>query len=405
MADQKPKLFEALERSAPMCWWHLWYLWHQSVIPDMPDIPSYDDTSCIHLRFQHFSARVTNRSDLPSDAGPQSSPCPHASLIAYQRSDFKGHSIHKPNISWQLAGHSLLGTPPDVKQRNGQVGQLWNWEIGWRTTVATLQTTFVLSRSAGGALESSTEEPWLGKLKRHDWGNWRLFFKGNIIRYCNRLPLKVCLFSWGSIKQGQILLRVPWKLILRRDLVEEDAVLKETLQKWASDDEKYTSQAIRLWLLYKTHSDDWSPWLYRLPHDIAAGAESLPLALAFSGRSSTLRGTPLQLAAEVQLEGLRSEWGQLKQFLDVSLEKFIWAQAVVSTRSSTLPMDGQVYSCLIPVVDFVNHDFYPNALIKGTKQGVELISSEDIPEGLRLFQSLKEGLCSLPPQFNVFQES
>lgn len=160
--------------------------------------------------------------------------------------------------------------------------------------------------------------------------------------------------------------------------------MKNILRKWASSDpERYTSQAIRLWLLYHSsrHPSDWFPWLSQVPQDIAAGAESLPLALAFNGCSDTLRGTPLQPAAEFQLHSLQKEWDELTPFFDVALERFIWAQAVVSTRSSTLPMDGQVVSCLIPVVDFVNHDFYPNAVIEGTKHGVKLVSSEAIPQG------------------------
>ena len=150
------------------------------------------------------------------------------------------------------------------------------------------------------------------------------------------------------------MLRVPWELILCKEQVEKDPALQSILHQWASTEpEKYTSQAIRLWLLHGAGHTDWSPWLSKLPHDIGAGAESL-----------------------------RSEWGRLKQFLDVSLERFIWAQAMLSTRSSTLPMDGKVLSCLIPVVDFVNHDFHPNAFIQGRKQGVELISCEGIPPGL-----------------------
>ena len=188
--------------------------------------------------------------------------------------------------------------------------------------------------------------------------------------------------SWGTIKQGKILLRVPWELILCKEQVEKDPALQSILHQWASTEpEKYTSQAICLWLLHGAGHTDWSPWLSKLPHDIGAGAESLPLALAFC-HSDALRGTSLQHAAELQLESLRSEWGRLKQFLDVSLERFIWAQAMLSTRSSTLPMDGKVLSCLIPVVDFVNHDFHPNAFIQGRKQGVELISCEGIPPGL-----------------------
>ena len=169
---------------------------------------------------------------------------------------------------------------------------------------------------------------------------------------------------------------------MRKEVTEEDPVLKDILQKWTSTDrESYTSQAIRLWLLHQAgHVSDWSPWFAELPKDIAAGAEALPLALVFH-QSDAFRGTALQRAADSQLDKLRQEWGELKEFYDVSFERFVWAQAIISTRSSTLPMDGQVLCCLIPVVDFINHDFHPNADVRATKQGVELISCDIIPEG------------------------
>ena len=208
------------------------------------------------------------------------------------------------------------------------------------------------------------------------------------------------------------MLRVPWELVLCRELVEKDPALQSILRQWASTEpEKHTSQAIRLWLLKQilhgtgdTGPTDWSPWLSKLPHDIGAGAESLPLALAFC-HSDALRGTSLQHAAELQLEILRSEWGRLKEFLDVSLERFIWAQAMLSTRSSTLPIDGKVLSCLIPVVDFVNHDFHPNAFIQGRKQGVELISCEGIPPGLALVDQnfISKSLNSYFKTYSIYQ--
>ena len=186
----------------------------------------------------------------------------------------------------------------------------------------------------------------------------------------------------GALRKGQTLLRVPWKLVLRKEVTEEDPFLKDILQKWTSTDrESYTSQAIRLWLLHQAgHVSDWSPWFAELPKDIAAGAEGLPLALVFH-QSDAFRGTALQRAADSQLDKLRHEWEELKEFYDVSFERFVWAQAIISTRSSTLPVDGQVLCCLIPVVDFVNHDFHPNADVRATKQGVELISCDIIPKG------------------------
>ncbi|CAK9097337.1 SET domain-containing protein 8 [Durusdinium trenchii] len=153
--------------------------------------------------------------------------------------------------------------------------------------------------------------------------------------------------------EGETLLRIPWKLVLQRELVESDRRLKMVLDKWASADQDiYSSQAIRLWLLHhlKYAKSDWSPWLSKLPKDVAAGAESLPLALCFQ-RSHDLRGTALQRAAQLQLQNLENEWKRLKQvteyeqldaeLIDTNWQSFVWSEAILSTRSSTLPFAGE----------------------------------------------------------------
>lgn len=189
--------------------------------------------------------------------------------------------------------------------------------------------------------------------------------------------------GWGLIHRGRaasekLLLRVPWSLVLRKELVEEDPELMAILKQWTSpENENYISQAIRLWLL-RGQREAWRPWLEKLPKDVAAGADTLPLALSYQG-SQALKGTPLQMAGDLQLQSLQKEWKDLE--LKVHWESFVWAQAIVSTRSSSLPMDGQVVACLVPMVDFANHSFQPNAWIRGTKEGVELISCRSIEEG------------------------
>ena len=189
--------------------------------------------------------------------------------------------------------------------------------------------------------------------------------------------------GWGLIHRGfaapseQLLLRVPWSLVLRKELVEEDQEVMRVLKQCSLESEKCMSQAIRLWLL-RGQREAWRPWLEKLPKDVAAGADTLPLALSYQG-SQALKGTPLQMAGDLQLQSLQKEWKDLG--LEVPLESFLWAQAIVSTRSSSLPMDGQVVACLVPMVDFANHSFQPNAWIRGTKEGVELISCRSIEEG------------------------
>ena len=200
-----------------------------------------------------------------------------------------------------------------------------------------------------------------------------------------------------KIRRGQVLLNIPWKLVLRQELVESDPRIKMVLEKWRStDEETYTSQAIRLWLLYHSQQSDseWSPWLLKLPKDVAAGAEGLPLALCYWG-SKDFTGTSLQPAAELQLRKLEKEWSQFKAlgdfeaFEEVDWQRFIWAEAILSTRSSSLPYAAGVLSCLVPVLDFLNHDFHPNACIHSRKHGVEVASSKTIEKG----QLVSPGRC------------
>ncbi|CAJ1403597.1 unnamed protein product [Effrenium voratum] len=184
----------------------------------------------------------------------------------------------------------------------------------------------------------------------------------------------------GPAASSEMLLRVPWKLVLHRDLVDKDPRLQQLMEKWRlSQGSASDSQAIRFWLL---HSDpEWAPWLELLPQELNAGAEALPLALAFSG-SEALRGTALQREAEVLLEAKRSEWHALSLIAPMAptWERFLWAQAIVSTRSSTLPMGPREVPCLVPVLDFANHG-EPNACIRGTGKGVELVACKAILEG------------------------
>ncbi|CAJ1449614.1 unnamed protein product [Effrenium voratum] len=200
----------------------------------------------------------------------------------------------------------------------------------------------------------------------------------------------------GPAASSEMLLRVPWKLVLHRDLVDKDPRLQQLMEKWRlSQGSASDSQAIRFWLL---HSDpEWAPWLELLPQELNAGAEALPLALAFSG-SEALRGTALQREAEVLLEAKRSEWHALSLIAPMAptWERFLWAQAIVSTRSSTLPMGPREVPCLVPVLDFANHG-EPNACIRGTGKGVELVACKAILEG-------EESLCRKPGTARVLQK-
>ncbi|CAE8629268.1 unnamed protein product, partial [Polarella glacialis] len=160
---------------------------------------------------------------------------------------------------------------------------------------------------------------------------------------------------------------------------------------------------LRLWLLLQAAeppgASPWEHWLDRLPKDLAAGAGCLPLALAEEASLLALHGTSLPSCAEALQRRLRSEWEDLKLFAgssnpelralaDCPWERYVWAQAVLSTRSFTIPVEGQgPLCCLLPVVDFANHDGKPNARVAHTPRGVELVALRDLESGEEILVS------------------
>ena len=193
----------------------------------------------------------------------------------------------------------------------------------------------------------------------------------------------------GTIPAGQTLVEIPWALILSSKLAREDSDVKSMLRDLAWTDDCSDSSAIRLWLL--RHAEDaqspWRTWLSQLPQDAGAGASCLPIVLAQAG-CNALRGTPLQRRADLLLQSVREEWAALEPLRArhpwlASYQRWLWCQAIVSTRSGTLPMEGteKAVHCIIPVLDFLNHSAEPNACIVGNPTCAKLVSTEVIKAG------------------------
>ena len=191
-----------------------------------------------------------------------------------------------------------------------------------------------------------------------------------------------------SVACGRTLVEIPWTLIISRKLAKEDANVQALLHDLAWTDDG--SRAVRLWLL--RHAEDatspWWPWLNQLPEEDSAGAGCLPVVLAQQSHDALL-GTPLQRQAELLLQSLREEWEALDQlranhgWIPLSWHRWLWCQAIVSTRSGTLPVEGteEEVQCIIPMLDFLNHSTEPNACIVGTPTSAKLVSVQDIEGG------------------------
>ena len=192
-----------------------------------------------------------------------------------------------------------------------------------------------------------------------------------------------------AIPKGRVLAEIPWTIILSSKLASEDPDVQALLHDLPCSGDKSDGYVVRLWLL--RHGSDaqspWWPWLSQLPQDAGAGSGCLPLALAEQARNA-FRGTPIARRAEVLLESLREEW----QALDAQrgqhpwvacCQRWLWSQAIVSTRSGTLPLDGgqENVHCVIPLLDFLNHSAQPNACIMANMECAKLVSTESIEAG------------------------
>ena len=199
-----------------------------------------------------------------------------------------------------------------------------------------------------------------------------------------------------SVYRGEVVAEIPWPLIVSCKQAMEDPDVCCWLRELRVAANDTGSCAIRLWLLRHLHdaTSPWQPWLCQLPQDAGAGSGCLPLVLAHEG-STALRGTPLQRQSELLLQRLRAEWEVLEPltarhpWLPRSWQWWLWAQAIVSTRSGTLLIEGSDESvqCVIPVLDFLNHSAEPNACIVGTATGAKLVATRDIEAGQELLIS------------------
>jgi len=189
------------------------------------------------------------------------------------------------------------------------------------------------------------------------------------------------------IRRGTVLVLVPWPLVVSREMAERDPRVQRHCPQ---GQEQSPSLGIRLWLVLQAtdpHSD-WAPWLSSLPSDPSAGSPALPFALE-GQQLHALRGTSLAIEARCLRDRLWAEWEVLDRHIGAPLygeadwSRWLWAQAVLSTRSSTLEAGKgqQALQCVIPVVDFANHAAAPNALVASSAAGAQLIAARDIAAG------------------------
>lgn len=187
----------------------------------------------------------------------------------------------------------------------------------------------------------------------------------------------------SRIKSGTVLLSVPWSAILTIETAEQDVNVRKHRLLTGRDS---VSFAVRLWLAL--HATEplcfWEPWLSELPSGLNAGALALPVALSEQDLKE-LRGTALVGDAGRLRKQLFDEWQVLDQTLcgKVDWSRWLWAHAIVSTRSSTLDLDNGQGSvqCIMPIIDFANHSSVPNARVAGSRTGAQLIAVQDIEMG------------------------
>lgn len=192
------------------------------------------------------------------------------------------------------------------------------------------------------------------------------------------------------ISKGTVLVCVPWSLLVSREFAERDERVRKLCTLCQT---QCLSLGLRIWLVLQATNppSDWAPWISSLPSGPGAGSPALPLAFDEHGLRG-LRGTALAADARGLRQRLWTEWELLDRHIgaplygEVDWSRWLWAQAVLSTRSSTLELrpgaEGPGLQCIIPVVDFANHSGNPNAhVVASSATGAELIACRDIEAG------------------------
>ncbi|CAK0792018.1 unnamed protein product, partial [Prorocentrum cordatum] len=190
---------------------------------------------------------------------------------------------------------------------------------------------------------------------------------------------------------GEELLLVPWPLVVSRDAAADPRVARLQVEGGAGGGSG--SLATRLWLALHA-VDASSPWAesgWRRCRGIQQpGPRRCPWRGSSAGGGQE-GGMGLCACARRLREQLLSEWSSLDDRLigaplhgEVDWALWLWAQAVVSTRSSTLALaGGRELECIIPVVDFANHSSDPCARVVGSEDGAQLVALRHIQPGRR----------------------
>jgi hypothetical protein len=82
-----------------------------------------------------------------------------------------------------------------------------------------------------------------------------------------------------------------------------------------------------------------------------------------------LEGTGMEIAFQAKEHSLQQAFDKLKG--GFTLEDYIWAEHMVSSRSMESPIDSSIFVC--PILDFCNHSERPNAFWQPTHDGIELL--------------------------------
>eukprot|EP00667_Euglena_gracilis_P006195 EG_transcript_6245 len=192
------------------------------------------------------------------------------------------------------------------------------------------------------------------------------------------------LYATRDLRPGEVILSVPQSLFLLESPADPEVGLPSL-----------TMMALEL--LQKRRNPDWAPYLRALPPDCRTPSYH------FSEEALAATEDPRAIDCALWNRDLASESiARLEGCLEVPTppEDFLWALAILSSRSIEQPdVEGEL-RVLVPGVDMANHSFHPTAVIRwyhiGPEPQMQLVVVD--PKGLCARQEVTIRYCNDPTQ-------
>lgn len=168
------------------------------------------------------------------------------------------------------------------------------------------------------------------------------------------------LAAANDIGRNDVVLRLPWKMILSVHKAQESPALAHIFKVLELDEDSML-MVFTLYERFVNPSSYWKPYWDSLPATVDSG-----LYFTASELSTFLDSNPLQMEILSMREHLMETYEQMipklvqayPDLFPASLmtwENFVWVRSMFDSRGFHLDIQGKTYNCLLPLVDFLNN--------------------------------------------------